>query len=789
MDEHTLNKLEFDKIKNLLRDICHTPAGIARAESLYPRINYDQIKKELAETGQLTEILRFEEPFVLQTLDPIDTYLSRLKVQNTYIASTEYLKIAHFLRVCHNLKHYMKGKTDKYPLINAYVSEIQPGHEVLQKIEKAIDKTGEIMDSASSRLRKIRIEKQLVRNKILAKLESMIQSRRSSETRQDDVITIRDNRYVIPMPTSDVTSRTGVIHGHSKTGMTLFVEPMATVEMNNHLRELINDEEEEIERILIDIGDSVRSQFDEFRHNYEMIGIIDFIHAKGRLAVRLDCNPPELVDGPYVNLKEARHPLLLIAVEKKSQVVPLDIHLAKEFDCIVITGPNMGGKTVALKTVGLLALMVQSGMLIPAHKDSAVGIFHNVFADIGDEQSIELSLSTFSSHISKIIGALKNCDENSLILMDELGAGTDPVEGSALGEAILKKILDCKGKAIITTHYSALKTLPEKDKRIQNASLEFDQKTLKPTYRLIIGLPGSSYAIEMAKRLGMPQDVVEDAVGLMGTQERNLTELIERMQSETQQAEEARKLIDKEKEDVDKLRKHYVERQDKIAEEQQAYKEKAMREARELVESTRGRLEQLVRNIKEQKADKQSVKAAHKFIREKQDEFRNRLDQIKVQKEPPKKDESLSPGDRVFIENLRSEGELLDYNEKAESWRVQTGSMVATVKSNLLKKIHKKEPKRSIPSGVNYAPFEDIPMQLSVRGMTAEEAVTAVEKYLDSVSIANLETVYILHGKGTGVLRKAVGSYLRTNPLVENHRLGYFNEGGSGVTVVKIKKS
>ncbi|HEQ97850.1 MAG TPA: endonuclease MutS2 [candidate division Zixibacteria bacterium] len=788
MDEHTLHKLEFDKIKVLLRDICHTPAGVARAENLYPRIDYEQIKRELAETAQLTEILRFEEPFVMQTLDPVDLYLSRLKVENSYLDATEYLKVAHFLRVCHSLTQYMKGKADKYPLINSYISEIKPAPEVLKKIEKAIDKTGEVMDSASPKLRKIRIEKQLVRNRILARLESMIQSRRTPETRQDDLITIRDGRYVIPMQTSDVTSKTGVIHGRSKTGMTLFVEPMATVEMNNHLRELLNEEEEEIERILIDIGDSVRSHLPEFRHNYEMVGIIDFIHAKARLAVRLDCNPPRLVERPYIDLKDSRHPLLLISVEKQSEVVPLDIHLAKDFDCIVITGPNMGGKTVALKTVGLLSLMVQSGLLIPAHEDSAMGIFGRIFADIGDEQSIELSLSTFSSHVSKIIAAVKNCDENTLILMDELGAGTDPVEGSALGEAILKKILDCKGKAIITTHYSALKTLPEKDRRIQNASLEFDQKTLKPTYRLQIGLPGSSYAIEMAKRLGMPQDIVEDAVQLMGTQERNLAELIERLQAETQDAEEAKKAALQEKEEVDRLRKHYLDRQDQIAEEQQAYKEKAMKEAEDLVKSTRTRLEQLVRNIKEHKADKESVKEAHKFIKEKQDEFRSRLEKMKTRKETAM-EETLSPGDRVFIENLRTEGELIDYNENTDSWRVQTGSIIASVKSDLLKKIRKQEPRRRVPSGVNYAPFEDVPMQISVRGMTAEEAISAVEKYLDSVSIANLETVYILHGKGTGALRKAIGDYLKTHPMVENHRLGYFNEGGAGVTVIKMKKS
>ncbi len=789
MDKHTLEKLEFDKIRKLLHESCYTPPGAEKVDSLYPAEDYDTIKKLLDETGQMAEILRFEEPFVLQTIDPVDIYLSRLRIESTYLDSTEYLKIAHFLRVSHSLKRYMKGKAEKYPLIQDYVIQIQEAPEIIEKIEKAIDKTGEIMDSASPKLRKIRIDKQIERNRILAKLEAMIQRRRTSETRQDDLITIRDGRYVIPMATSDVTSRTGVIHGRSKTGMTMFVEPMETVEMNNRLRELINEEEAEIERILIEIGDSIRARLEALGHNYFILGEVDFIHARGRLALRLDCNLPELVDEPMVDLKDARHPLLLRAAEKPSDVIPMDINLGKEFDCLVITGPNMGGKTVALKTVGMLVLMTQAGLMIPADEHSTVGIFEHVFADIGDEQSIELSLSTFSSHISKIINAIRNCSERSLILMDELGAGTDPVEGSALGEAILDKILLCRGKAIVTTHYSALKTLAEKDKRIQNASLEFDQKTLKPTYRLFIGLPGSSYAIEMAKRLGMPEDVISNAIGLMGSQERSLAELIERLQTETRAAEEERQTIAVEKEEVEKLRAHYLNRQEQMTTEQQQFREKALKEAQDIVESTRSRLERLVQNIREQKADKESVKAAHQFIREKGSEFRERLKKIQPRDKGAIK-EKLSPGDSVFIENLQTEGELLDYNENSDSWRVKTGSMVAAVKSEFLRKIEEKgKSKKHIPSGVNYAPFDDVPMQISVRGMTAEEAISAVEKYLDSVSIANLETVYILHGKGTGALRKAINDYLKTNPLVESFRLGYYNEGGAGVTVVTLKRT
>jgi len=316
MDKHTIQKLEFDKIKSLLHSKCHTPLGMDKAESLMPSTDYNEIKQNLDETFELKEILTFEEPFAIQTLDPIDSLLSRLKIELTYLEPSDYLKIGHFLSVSRSLKKYMRGKTDKYPLIAAYTSEIQEAPEISKKIDRAIDRGGEIKDNASSALRKIRTEKQVVRNRILSKLEALIHAKRPSGTRQDDLITIRDERFVIPVATSEFTSRSGVIHGRSKSGATFFVEPMETVEMNNQMRELVHDEEAEIERILIDIGDSIREKMYALNHNYDQIGQIDFIHSKAKLAIQLNCEQAELIDSPLLELKKARHPLLLIAAEK-----------------------------------------------------------------------------------------------------------------------------------------------------------------------------------------------------------------------------------------------------------------------------------------------------------------------------------------------------------------------------------------------------------------------------------------------------------------------------------------
>ncbi|MBD3382169.1 MAG: endonuclease MutS2 [candidate division Zixibacteria bacterium] len=783
MDKQTLDKLEFSRIRESLSQKCYSPPGLAFSEALYPLTDHDKISAELDETAQMTEILRFEEPFPLETVDPVDDYLYRLKIDNTYLDPSEYRKIAHFINVCDRIKRYFRNKSEKYTLITSYIKEIASAPEICQKVEKAIDRDGEIKDSASSKLRKIRIDKQVVRNRILDRLESMLSNRRSSGDRQDDLVTIRDGRYVIPVSSSDFTSKSGVVHGRSKSGATFFVEPMQTVEMNNQLRGLYLEEEAEIERILIDIGDSIRERSDELKANYQIIGRIDFLHAKARLAVQLDCNKPELAHKALLELNQARHPLLIMAHEDKHKVVPLDLSLGVDFNCLVITGPNMGGKTVALKTAGLLALMAQSGLLIPAGENCKVGIFDHVFADIGDEQSIELSLSTFSAHISRIISAIKECRQSSLILIDELGAGTDPVEGSALGEAILNEILRCRGKAVVTTHYSALKTLPEKDRRIQNASLEFNQKTLEPTYRLKIGLPGSSYAIEMAKRLGMPEKVVAEAVKLVGSQERNLAELISKLQSATQKAEFERKVMNEQKAAIDEAKTFYENKKAEIEKSEKEHKKNAEKEARVLVEKTRADLERLIKEIKESQASKKSVKKSHEYIDRKREELREKTTDFKA-----KPEQSLSPGDRVLVENLQAEGELLDKNANTGIWRVQVGNLVVNTSDGLLKKLKSKEKAPKPPAGVNYAPFSDISMQISLRGMTSDEAVSALEKYLDSVALANLEKVYILHGKGTGALRKAVHDYLKTHPAIEDYRLGYFDEGGSGVTVVSMKQ-
>ena len=787
IEPETLDILEFDKIRSSLVDKSYTPAGKKYAGAITPMIDIEALNHRLDETTEMTEILRFEEPFPLERIDDTKKLLHLVSTEGTYLDPKNLLKLKTFLEICARLKKYIKNKSVKYPLIASYLCELKLAQNITSAIDSAVDKTGEIRDSASPALRRIRIEKSSTRNKILSKLEKIIRSRRQIGTRQDDLVTIRDGRYVIPVSETEFSSESGVVHDRSKSGATLYVEPMVTVEANNRLRKLDSEEESEIERILISIADLIRDALADLQNNYRIVSSIDFIHARGLLSIQLEANRPTIVLESRIKLINARHPLLLMQTEKHEDIKPMSVSLGGKFDALIVTGPNTGGKTVALKCLGLLALMARSGLHIPADKKSEIGSIHSIFADIGDEQSIELSLSTFSSHLSRVIHALENCDEYSLVLLDEIGAGTDPKEGAALAEAVLSYLLNRNAMAFVTTHYSALKTLPEKYPRIENASLEFDYTTLKPTYRFKIGFPGSSYAIEIARRLGMPAAIIERAENLVGTQERSLTNLLEKLEVELEKLrKEKRSLVDQ-KSSLEAKRKKLREQESDIGKRRKELERKELEETQYLVEQTRQELERLVKEIREKQAHKTTVKHVHEKLRK----LENRLEEKKRRLAPKKrrKSEKLKPGDTVWVETLQADGELLEYLENSRSWKVRVGNMISTVQTKFLSKMSSEDSRPKLPVGVNYAPFDEVSSQISVIGMTVEEALEAVEKFIDSVSLSNLDTVYILHGKGTGALRSAIKKYLSKHPLVSDLRLGYVSEGSSGVTVVTLKRN
>jgi DNA mismatch repair protein MutS2 len=788
MDEHTLKVLEFDKIKEMLSGLCLSEMGKELASSLFPTKDKEIAEKELSETTQMKEILLYEEPFPLTSMKDIRISLKKAEPEGVYLEPIELLNINEVLNVSRALMKFFKSKREKYPHIENLVAELRSYDQISAAILSAIDPSGEIKDSASGRLSDIRHQEKTLRNRILDKLETMIGTRKSKGPRQDDLITIRDGRYVIPMEESEFFQSRGIIHDRSRSGATFFVEPLVVVGMNNQLRELTLEERAEIERILREITGLIRSGLSDLGVTIRVLQELDFIHAKAQLSFRYDGNPPLVNDEGYINLIEAHHPLLASAKgQNPREVVPLSLTLGKEYTVLIITGPNAGGKTVTLKTVGLLTLMAMSGLHIPVKPYSEISVFNGIYADIGDEQSIEMSLSTFSSHMLHIKESLENADSESLILFDELGGGTDPKEGVALSEAIIDRLIRNGSRVIITTHHGALKLLVQDYTQIRNASMEFDQETLTPTYRFQMGYPGSSFAIPIASKLGLSPEIIQKAQDILGSEERDLGKLLENLETDLKKVRENRQSLDEQKRITDELMNLYRDRMKKLEEREKELKTGALRESKLMVEATRAELERLVAQIRKTQAQKEVVKEAHRVLEEKRSNLTEELE--KFEDKVSKKLGIIQPGDSVWIEALGIKGEVISKDGLSKKFKVLVGNVTYDVEEEKLTRIEDTE---KVETGSEYLgatySIPQVSPEIDLRGLMAEEAFSIVDKYLDDAYLAGLTTVSLIHGKGTGALRKKIGEFLTHHHRVENIRLGEWDEGGSGVTVVKLKE-
>jgi DNA mismatch repair protein MutS2 len=787
MDEHTLKVLEFDKIREKLSRQCLSEMGKELALSIFPTKDKEIAEKEIRQTTELKEILLYEGKFPLTSMKDIRGPLKKAEKVGSCLGAEELLSIAEILNVSKSLIKFFRSRKDKYPEINILVSDLRSFEEILSAINSAVDPSGEIRDSASGKLSDIRHQKKTVRNRILDKLEKMIGARKVKGPRQDDIITVRDGRYVVPMDESDFFQSRGIIHDRSRSGATVFVEPLVVVRMNNQLRELTLEEDAEIERILTEITDMIRAELADLDVMVRILQELDFVHAKAQISFTYDGSPPLLNEQGFMNLIEARHPLLYSPIEKRD-VVPLSVSLGREYSTIIITGPNAGGKTVALKTVGLLSLMAQAGLHIPAKPYSEVSVFKRIYADIGDEQSIEMSLSTFSSHMLHIKEAVENSDSESLILLDELGGGTDPKEGVALGEAIVDELINRQARVIITTHHGALKILAQEYPQVRNASMEFDKDTLTPTYRFQIGYPGSSYAIQIAQRLGMPEEVIRKAREVLGSEERDLGALLESLEKDLKKVRENRQALEEQQKVTEELMRLYQDRMNKLEEWEKELKTKSLRESKLMVESTRAELERLVAQIRKTQAHKEVVKEAHRIIEEKRTSLSEELE--KFEEKVTKKLGIIQPGDSVWIEPLGIKGEVVSKDDQSKMFKVLVGSVTYDVEEEKLTRIEegeKVEAESEYVSSSSYT-IPQVSPEIDLRGLLAEEAYDIVDKYLDDAFLAGLTTVSIIHGKGTGALRKKIGEFLSHHHRVESTRLGEWNEGGAGVTIVKLKE-
>ena len=787
MDKKILETLEYDKITAMLETHARCQIGKERARKLEPLTELAELNAELDLTSEAEAVLfRLGQSPIDEFPDTRDT-LKRIKAVSA-LSMRELLDIASCLRAIRIAKSALTKESDQMRLAAMAVN--LPSYKFIEdELNRCILNEDEMFDGASPALSRIRRELRVANEKVREKLNSMIRSSTCQQYLQDPIITMRNGRFVIPVKQEYRKQIPGLIHDQSGSGQTLFIEPAAVVELGNTFKKLLAQERDEIERILSELTSMVAPYGEDIYNALILLGEIDLRFAKAQLARDMNAVRPEMNDELRIRIVRGRHPLL-----DKAKAVPIDIWLGEDFKTLIITGPNTGGKTVTLKTVGLFTLMAQAGMFVPADVGTRLGVFKNVYADIGDEQSIEQSLSTFSSHMTRLVGILKNADDKSLVLLDELGAGTDPIEGAALAMSILETLYGRRSTTLATTHYSEIKAFALARDGMENASMEFDIDKLCPTYRLFIGIPGKSNAFEISKRLGLDDDVINRAKQFLKGEDVRFEDVISGAESQRRIAEQERKLAEQARAELDALRAEVEKEKKKLEETKKGYQAKAREDARRVVADTKREMERLIVQIRSMKSINQSE--ADRVIQASRDAVRERENALV---EPEKKvvdmsvaPKSVNPGDEVRIVSLENKkATVLKKPDAKGDVLVQAGIMKIAVRLDdlrLLNEPAKKGPQTDAAAGKVTLGDKSVGLSIDVRGKLVDEAIIEVDRYLENAAMNGLNEVMIIHGKGTGALRAGIQSYLKTHRLVESFRQGAYGEGDAGVTAVTIKK-
>lgn len=786
MDGKILTTLEFQKIIHKLAERAATSLGKAEAEKLLPSPDLETVKLMLQATDEAYTADRLKGSAPFGGVADIRPGLQRARIGGT-LNPAELLDIALTARASRRVKRHIAGihEDNPIPLLNGLTEGLTEHKPLEDDIFACIDEQAEVLDNASPALATIRRELRSGESRIREKLEQMIRSSSVQKMLQDAIITLRGDRYVIPVKQEYRSNFGGIVHDQSGSGATLFIEPEAVVTMNNKLRETKAAELREIEKILQMLTAKVAEVSEDLHYNLDILARVDFAFAKARTAHEMKASRPIMNDRGFLKLKKGRHPL--IAPEK---VVPIDVELGNDYTAIIVTGPNTGGKTVSLKTIGLLSLMAMSGLFVPAEEGSQLCVFDGIYADIGDEQSIEQSLSTFSSHLTNIIRILDSMTAKSLVLLDELGAGTDPAEGSALAIAILEHIHKQGSRIVATTHYSELKAYAYERKGIINASMEFDVATLSPTYRLLVGVPGRSNAFAIAERLGLSKAIIDHARGEVSEEDQRVESMIASLEenrigaeSERLAAEELRQELERERSKHNAELRKFEEQRDKLL-------EKAHEEARAAVAKAKKEAEEIIAELRKLALEEGASVKQHKLI-----EAKRKLDEAvpepkKAKKQAQPKRDKIEPGDEVMVYSFNQKGLVVDVSGKEAT--IQLGIMKMKVSLDdleLVKPAAAVKPQQPLKQAASLKRTRDdqVKMELDLRGANLEEAIIEVDRFLDESFLAGMGQVYIIHGKGTGVLRSGIQDYLRRHSHVKSYRLGAYGEGGAGVTVAELK--
>ncbi len=785
MEKRVLKTLEYDKILAMLKERASCCISRELVDTMEPSGDFDTVERELKLTAEA------ETLFYKTGRSPVDDFpdmrhcLERMHAA-LFLSTGELLGIASCLKAARIAKDILAKEVGEESYLYNLAGLLITHRSAEEEINRCIINEDEIFDGASPALARIRRAMRLANEKVREKLNSMIRSTAYQKYLQEPIITIRNGRFVIPVKQEYRQQVPGLIHDQSSSGATLFIEPSAVVELGNEYKKLLAEEADEIERILTELTAMLAPYADEIREDLNIMGQIDLVFAKAKLSRELNAVMPRLNRNNYVRIVRGRHPLI-----PADRVVPIDIWIGRDYRSLIITGPNTGGKTVTLKIVGLFALMVQSGIFVPANEGSEFPVFEHIYADIGDEQSIEQSLSTFSSHMKNIVGILDRADENSLVLLDELGAGTDPIEGAALAMSILEELNDRHCTCVSTTHYSEIKAFAMTHEGMENASMEFDIDRLCPTYRLYIGIPGKSNAFEISSRLGLPNSIIDKAKGFLKGEDVRFEDIISSAQSQHRIAEEERKMAEEARAELEKLRADAERERRKLDEDRNRLQAKAKEDAKRIVADTKREMEKLIVEIRSIKDIDRS--AADRVIQAARDKLRATETAVN-EKEAIKKEDNTKPpktvraGDTVNIVTLDQKATVLSAPDSKGEVMVQAGVMKLNVKLKDIRLIEEKKAAAPTSGKVGLGAGKQVGLELDVRGMLVDEANIMVDRYLDDAYNAGLSEVNIIHGKGTGALRAGVQAFLKRHPLVKGYRMGSYGEGDAGVTVVTLKK-
>jgi DNA mismatch repair protein MutS2 len=793
MHQKSITTLEYPKILERVVGEASFSASKALAQDLLPSADADEVRRRIAYTTEARRLLEIRPDIGVRGARDVRPHASAAE-RGAVLSPGELVEVLITLRASAHVGRTITRVDASFPLLKALAEDLPARPQLEGRIAECISEDGDVLDSASPELRRLRAELRNAQQRLQERLATLVNEFRSAL--QEPIITMRSDRYVLPVRAEARGQVRGIVHDQSGSGATIFVEPLVVVEMNNRLRQLALDERQEIERILTELSGEVAREAAYVRLAVELLAQIDLHLAKARYAGLIRAGVPQVNTAGRLRLLQARHPLLT------GRVVPIDFRLGDEFTMVVITGPNTGGKTVALKTVGLLCLMAQAGMHIPAEDGSEVPVYSDIFADIGDEQSIEQSLSTFSSHMSRIVEILRDAEPGSLVLLDELGAGTDPSEGSALARAILLHLLRRGVETLATTHYSELKAFAHEEAGVANASVEFDVETLSPTYRLTIGLPGRSNALAIATRLGLPQDIVEQGREYLGTAGVEMEGLLEGLQADRKAAADERFHLSMERAEAEHQRREVERQRYDLEQRRTAILNEARERARRELEAVEADLARMRTEIARQRVAPERLVALRQQARNLED----RVAPIPLRAQPPASREvaeddhdepqagPLQIGDTVRVRAMNSRGELLSLPDARGEVEVQLGSLKMRVRAADIERLSRRQARADTDAGARPAlvtvptiePAEAPDLQLDLRGQRVEEVLPQVDSYLNDAYLAGMPFVRLLHGKGTGALRQAIRQQLAKHPLVKSFESAAANDGGDGITVVTL---